>query len=135
MVNVSGHRLSTAEVESAIVCHPKVAEAAVIGQPDEDTGQAISAFVILEGDLEGTDELVAEIREQVAERIGKLARPKQIVWTADVPKTRSGKIMRRLLRDIAEGRELGDVTTLRDPDVVRELDEVVKRRASEGEEE
>ena len=135
VINVSGHRLSTAEVESAIVSHPKVAEAAVIGQTDEDTGQSICAFVTLEGDLEGTDELVAEIREHVAQRIGKLARPKRIVWSDDLPKTRSGKIMRRLLRDIAEGRELGDVTTLRDPDVVKELDEIVKRRAKEGEEE
>ncbi len=135
VINVSGHRLSTAEVESAIVSHPKVAEAAVIGQADEDTGQSICAFVTLEGDLEGTDDLVAEIREHVAQRIGKLARPKRIVWSDDLPKTRSGKIMRRLLRDIAEGRELGDVTTLRDPDVVKQLDEVVKRRAKEGKEE
>jgi len=134
-INVSGHLLSTAEVESAIVRHPKVAEAAAIGQADEDTGQSICAFVTLEGDLEGTDELVAELRAGVAERIGKLARPKRIVWADDLPKTRSGKIMRRLLRDIAEGRELGDVTTLRDPDVVAELDEVVKRRAGEGDEE
>jgi acetyl-CoA synthetase len=122
VINVSGHRLSTAEVESAIVSHPKVAEAAVIGQSDEDTGQAICAFVTLEGDLEGDDELVAELRDHVAERIGKLARPKRVLWSADLPKTRSGKIMRRLLRDIAEGRELGDVTTLRDPDVVKELE-------------
>jgi acetyl-CoA synthetase len=135
VINVSGHRLSTAEVESAIVSHPKVAEAAVIGQADEDTGQSICAFVTLEGELEGTDDLVAEIREHVANRIGKLARPKRIVWADDLPKTRSGKIMRRLLRDIADGRELGDVTTLRDPAVVEELDQVVKRRASAGEEE
>jgi len=135
VINVSGHRLSTAEVESAIVSHPKVAEAAVIGQADEDTGQSICAFVTLEGTLEGTEERVAEIREHVAKRIGKLARPKRIVWAADLPKTRSGKIMRRLLRDIAEGRELGDVTTLRDPDVVKELDEVVKQRAQAGDEE
>ncbi len=135
VINVSGHRLSTAEVESAIVSHPKVAEAAAIGQADEDTGQSICAFVTLEGEREGTDELVDELREHVAERIGKLARPKRIVWADDLPKTRSGKIMRRLLRDIAEGRELGDVTTLRDPDVVEQLDEVVKRRAKEGEEE
>jgi acetyl-CoA synthetase len=134
VINVSGHRLSTAEVESAIVSHPKVAEAAVIGQTDEDTGQSICAFVTLEGDLEGTDELVDELREHVAQKIGKLARPKRIVWSDDLPKTRSGKIMRRLLRDIAEGRELGDVTTLRDPDVVKELDEIVKRRAKEGDE-
>ena len=131
VLDVSGHRLSTAEVESAIVSHSKVAEAAVIGQADEDTGQSVCAFVTLEGDLEGSDELVAEIREHVAERIGKLARPKRIIWADDLPKTRSGKIMRRLLRDIAEGRELGDVTTLRDPDVVKELDEVVKRRTAE----
>jgi acetyl-CoA synthetase len=122
VINVSGHRLSTAEVESAIVSHPKVAEAAVIGQADEDTGQAICAFVTLEGDLEGSDELVAELREHVAGRIGKLARPKRVIWSGDLPKTRSGKIMRRLLRDIAEGRALGDVTTLRDPDVMKELE-------------
>jgi acetyl-CoA synthetase len=122
VVNVSGHRLSTAEVESAIVAHPKVAEAAVIGQEDEDTGQAIAAFVILEGDLEGDDELEQEVREYVARRIGKMARPRRIIWTADVPKTRSGKIMRRLLRDIAEGRELGDVTTLREPGVMKDLE-------------
>jgi acetyl-CoA synthetase len=124
VVNVSGHRLSTAEVESAIVSHPKVAEAAVIGQFDDDTGQAISAFVILEGDTdEGDDALEGEIRERVAMRIGKFARPKRIIWTADVPKTRSGKIMRRLLRDIAEGRELGDVTTLREPGVMKDLEQ------------
>ena len=134
VINVSGHRLSTAEVESAVVSHPKVAECAVIGQADEDTGQSICAFVTLEGDLQGDDEMVAELREHVAVKIGKLARPKRIVWTDDLPKTRSGKIMRRLLRDIAEGRELGDVTTLRDPDVVKELDEVVKRRAAADEE-
>src|SRR4051795_5447512 len=123
VVNVSGHRLSTAEVESAIVSHPKVAEAAVIGQQDEDTGQSIAAFVILEGENdEGDEELEAEIREHVAERIGKFARPKRMIWTADVPKTRSGKIMRRLLRDIAEGRELGDVTTLREPGVMKDLE-------------
>jgi acetyl-CoA synthetase len=123
VVNVSGHRLSTAEVESAIVSHPRVAEAAVIGQQDEDTGQSIAAFVILEGDQdEGDEALEGEIREHVAQRIGKLARPKRIIWTADVPKTRSGKIMRRLLRDIAEGRELGDVTTLREPGVMKDLE-------------
>jgi acetyl-CoA synthetase len=123
VVNVSGHRMSTAEVESAIVSHRLVAEAAVIGQADEDTGQSICAFVTLEGDdAAGSDELVAEIREHVADRIGKLARPKRIVWADDLPKTRSGKIMRRLLRDIAEGRVLGDVTTLRDPDVMKQLE-------------
>jgi acetyl-CoA synthetase len=122
VVNVSGHRMSTAEVESAIVAHPKVAEAAVIGQADEDSGQAICAFVTLEGDDEGSEELIVEIHATVAKRIGKLARPKRVIWADDLPKTRSGKIMRRLLRDIAEGRALGDVTTLRDPDVMKQLE-------------
>ena len=126
VVNVSGHRLSTAEVESAIVSYNIVAEAAVIGQSDEDTGQAICAFVTLQGDTEGTDELVDKIREHVADRIGKFARPKRIIWADDLPKTRSGKIMRRLLRDIAEGRALGDVTTLRDPDVMSQLEGKIK---------
>ncbi len=126
VVNVSGHRLSTAEVESAIVSHGKVAESAVIGQADEDTGQAICAFVTLEGDLEGTDELVQEIRDRVADRIGKFARPRRIIWADDLPKTRSGKIMRRLLRDIADGKALGDVTTLRDPDVMAQLEGKIK---------
>jgi acetyl-CoA synthetase len=133
VVNVSGHRLSTAEVESAIVSHPKVAEAAVIGQSDEDTGQAICAFVTLEGEYEqlASDELVAEVREHCAMRIGKLARPKRVIWTADLPKTRSGKIMRRLLRDISEGRELGDVTTLRDPGVMKDLEKEFAARDGE----
>jgi acetyl-CoA synthetase len=131
VINVSGHRLSTAEVESAIVAHPKVAEAAVVAQTDEDTGQAIVAYVTLEGDLEGDDDRVAELREHVAQRIGKLARPKRIIWSGDLPKTRSGKIMRRLLRDIAEGRELGDVTTLRDPTVMEELKQKVAERGDE----
>jgi acetyl-CoA synthetase len=126
VVNVSGHRLSTAEVESAIVAHPDVAEAAVIGQHDEDTGQAIVAFVTLQGDLAGDEQTVEGIRETVAARIGKFARPKRIIWADDLPKTRSGKIMRRLLRDIAEGRALGDVTTLRDPAVTEQLEERVK---------
>ncbi|HEX3692132.1 MAG TPA: acetate--CoA ligase [Solirubrobacteraceae bacterium] len=126
VVNVSGHRLSTAEVESAIVAHPDVAEAAVIGQHDEDSGQAIVAFVTLQGDLHGDEQTVEGIRATVAERIGKLARPKRIIWAEDLPKTRSGKIMRRLLRDIAEGRALGDVTTLRDPSVTEQLQEQVK---------
>ncbi len=133
VVNVSGHRMSTAEVESAIVAHPKVAEAAVIGQYDEDQGQSICAFVTLEGEEdEGTDKLVEEIQEVVGKRIGKFARPKRIVWAGDLPKTRSGKIMRRLLRDIAEGRELGDVTTLRDPDVMSQLEDKVKERQAAG---
>jgi acetyl-CoA synthetase len=134
VVNVSGHRLSTAEVESAIVSHRRVAEAAVIGQSDEDAGQAICAFVTLEGDDgEGSDELVAEIRDQVADRIGKFARPKRIIWADDLPKTRSGKIMRRLLRDIADGKALGDVTTLRDPDVMKQLEGKIKDEQKQDE--
>jgi len=131
VMNVSGHRLSTAEVESAIVAHPKVAEAAVVGQHDEDTGQSITAFVTLEGDLEGDQDRVDELREHVAKKIGKLARPKRVIWSDDLPKTRSGKIMRRLLRDIAEGRELGDVTTLKDPDVMGQLEDKIKERQDE----
>jgi acetyl-CoA synthetase len=130
VINVSGHRLSTAEVESAIVSHESVAEAAVIGQADEDTGQAITAFVTLRGGVEGDDAMVADVREHVAQRIGKLARPKHVYWADDLPKTRSGKIMRRLLRDIAEGRELGDVTTLRDPDVVATIEARVRATAT-----
>jgi acetyl-CoA synthetase len=133
VINVSGHRMSTAEVESAVVSHPKVAECAVIGQQDEDSGQSICAFVTLEGDLEGGEEMENEIRETVAKRIGKIARPKRIIWADDLPKTRSGKIMRRLLRDIAEGRELGDVTTLRDPDVTSQLEDRVKELQAEEE--
>ncbi len=121
VINVSGHRLSTAEVESAIVAHGAVAEAAVVARSDDQTGQAIVAFVTLAGDRVGDDAMVTEIRDHVAARIGKLARPKQVIWADDLPKTRSGKIMRRLLRDIAEGRELGDVTTLRDPTVMGAL--------------
>jgi acetyl-CoA synthetase len=130
-INVSGHLLSSAELESAIVSHHKVAEAAVIGQSDEQTGQAVCAFVTLEGDHEGDEEMADELRNHVAERIGKLARPKRVVWSGDLPKTRSGKIMRRLLRDIAEGRELGDVTTLRDPAVMQELESKVAARHDE----
>jgi len=132
VVNVSGHRLSTAEVESAVVSHPKVAECAVIGIEDEDTGQAICAFVTLEGDLEGSDEIAKEINEHVAQRISKIARPKRIIWAGDLPKTRSGKIMRRLLRDIGEGRELGDVTTLRDPSVMEHIEEKIREDAEEN---
>ena len=133
VINVSGHRLSTAEVESAIVSHERVAEAAVIGQADEDTGQSIAAFVTLSGGGDGDEALMGDIRDHVARRIGKLARPKRIIWAEDLPKTRSGKIMRRLLRDIAEGRELGDVTTLRDPDVMEQLDAKVREREAHDE--
>jgi acetyl-CoA synthetase len=131
VINVSGHRMSTAELESAIVSHELVAEAAVIGQTDEGTGQAVCAFVTLQGDLEGDEALEQQIREHVAVRIGKFARPKRMIWAGDLPKTRSGKIMRRLLRDIAEGRELGDVTTLRDPDVMEQLQRSIKAREEE----
>jgi acetyl-CoA synthetase len=131
VINVSGHRMSTAEVESALVSHGRVAEAAVIGQADEDTGQSIAAFVTLGGGGDGDDALIADLREHVAKRIGKLARPKRVIWAEDLPKTRSGKIMRRLLRDIAEGRELGDVTTLRDPDVMGQLEGKIKERQDE----
>ena len=134
VLNVSGHRMSTAEIESAIVSHEKVAEAAVVGQPDEDSGQSVTAFITLgDNQAEGDDETVNEIREHVAKKIGKLARPKRIIWADDLPKTRSGKIMRRLLRDIAEGKELGDVTTLRDPDVMSQLEGKVKERQSADE--
>jgi len=107
------------------VSHERVAEAAVVGEANEDTGQAITAFVTLEdADATESDELVAEIREHVAVKIGKLARPRRIIWSDDLPKTRSGKIMRRLLKDIAEGRALGDTTTLADPAVVNRLKEM-----------
>jgi acetyl-CoA synthetase len=118
VMNVSGHRISTIEVESALVDHKKVAEAAVVGKNDPITGQAIFAFVILRAGNEGSDELGAELREHVAKVIGPIAKPKFVFFTPDLPKTRSGKIMRRLLRDIAEGRSLGDTTTLADASVV-----------------
>jgi acetyl-CoA synthetase len=129
VINVSGHRMSTMEIESAIVSHDRVAEAAVIGAVDEDTGQSIVAFVTLEGGGEWPDDLNDELREHVAKKIGKLARPRRFIPADDLPKTRSGKIMRRLLKDIAEGRELGDVTTLRDPTVT----EAIKEKVAAGE--
>ena len=133
VINVSGHRMSTMEIESAIVSHPKVAEAAVIGQTDEDTGQAIAAFVTMEGGGDPPEGFENEIREHVAQKIGKLARPRRIIWADDLPKTRSGKIMRRLLKDLAEGRELGDVTTLRDPQVTEAIREKVSQGSAEAE--
>jgi acetyl-CoA synthetase len=132
VINVSGHRLSTAEVESAIVAHPHVAEAAVVAKADDLTGQAIVAYITLQGDSEESDAVAAEINGVIADRIGKLARPKRIVWTRELPKTRSGKIMRRLLRDIAEGRALGDVTTLRDPEVMQELEAKIAEEQAKG---
>ena len=118
VMNVSGHRISTAEVESALVDHPSVAEAAVVGATDDTTGQAIIGYVILRGGFENSDSLRQEIRAHVAEKLGPIARPKAVFLVPDLPKTRSGKIMRRLLRDVAEGRNLGDTTTLADQSVV-----------------
>ena len=117
VMNVSGHRISTAEVESALVGHSGVAEAAVVGASDDDTGQGICAFVILAANTPDNEDMVDELREQVAKEIGKIARPREIHVVPELPKTRSGKIMRRLLRDVAEGRELGDTSTLVDPSV------------------
>jgi acetyl-CoA synthetase len=115
---VSGHNISTTEVESALVSHPKVAESAVVGATDPTTGQAIVAFVILRGSAEGDDTLLKELRDHVAKTLGPIAKPRQIMLVSELPKTRSGKIMRRLLRDVAENRSLGDVTTLQDSTVM-----------------
>jgi acetyl-CoA synthetase len=121
VVNVSGHRIGTMEVESALVDHPSVAEAAVIGRDDKLKGQALAAFVILKGGVEASEALRKELREHVGKVIGPIARPDDLILTPGLPKTRSGKIMRRLLRDVAEGRTLGDVTTLADPGVVEHI--------------
>ena len=121
VMNVAGHRLGTAEVESALVDFPKVAEAAVVGIPHELKGTAIAAFVTLKAGYHGSDDMAADLKEHVVLKIGAIARPEKIIFSADLPKTRSGKIMRRLLRDIAEGRALGDTTTLADPNVVKNL--------------
>jgi acetyl-CoA synthetase len=125
VMNVSGHRISTTEVESALVDHPAVAEAAVVGATDATTGQAIVGYVILRGGNDPTDELRADIRAHVATKLGAIARPRAVIIVPDLPKTRSGKIMRRLLRDVVEGRELGDTTTLADATVV----EAIRERA------
>jgi acetyl-CoA synthetase len=121
VMNVSGHRISTIEVESALVDHQEVAEAAVCARADERTGQAIVAFVTLKGGEDGSVEKLEELRNHVAMKIGPIAKPANIVFTPELPKTRSGKIMRRLLRDVAEKRPLGDTTTLADPTVVEEI--------------
>jgi acetyl-CoA synthetase len=121
VMNVAGHRLSTYEIESALVDHDAVAESAVVSRPDPDVGESIVAFVTLKGGRHGDEALIAELREHVAEKIGKIARPHAIILTEDLPKTRSGKIMRRLLRDVAHGRDLGDVTTLANAEVVEEI--------------
>ena len=128
VMNVSGHRISTAEVESALVDHPAVAEAAVVGVTDAITGQAIVGYVILRGSHQASDELGEEVRAHVATKLGPIARPKTVVLVPDLPKTRSGKIMRRLLRDVAEGRDLGDTTTLADSGVFDEI----RTRAAES---
>ncbi len=128
VMNVSGHRVSTTEVESALVDHPTVAEAACVGAQDDTTGQAIIAFVTCKGGVDATPDHGEALRRHVAKRIGPIARPKTIIFTEELPKTRSGKIMRRLLRDVAEGRDLGDTTTLADASVVDEI----RARASAG---
>jgi len=135
VMNVSGHRISTTEVESALVSHPKVAEAAVVGANDPTTGQGIVAFVIVRGsvaeDEASGEALVKELREHVAKEIGKIARPRQIMVVPELPKTRSGKIMRRLLRDVADNRQLGDVTTLTDSSVMDLIKEKLPSAAGE----
>jgi acetyl-CoA synthetase len=132
VMNVSGHRISTTEVESALVDHPGVAEAAVIGAKDDVTGQAIVAYVIVKGGTDTSEELGEELRSHVAKKIGPTARPKTVIFTDELPKTRSGKIMRRLLKDVAEGRELGDTTTLADPTVVEEIRSRATAQPEEG---
>jgi acetyl-CoA synthetase len=138
VMNISGHRISTTEIEHALVGHPSVAEAAVVGASDPTTGQAIVAFVTVKGHVVAVGEegaaLVVELREQVAVTIGPIAKPRQILLTPELPKTRSGKIMRRLLRDVAEHRELGDVTTLMDPTVVQMLDDQLNAPGGAGDE-
>jgi acetyl-CoA synthetase len=128
VMNISGHRISTTEIESALVDHPAVAEAAVVGASDPVTGQAIMAYVIARGTHTASAELGEEVRQHVSTKLGAIARPKMVIFTDELPKTRSGKIMRRLLRDVAEGRAMGDTTTLADPNVVEEI----KRRAAEA---
>ena len=121
VLNVAGHRIGTMEVESALVDHPSVVESAVVGKAHEIKGESIAAFVTLKEDIDGSDELMSELRNHVGMKIGAIAKPEMVVFTAELPKTRSGKIMRRLLRDIAEGRTIGDTTTLADPAVVKKL--------------
>ena len=129
VMNVSGHRLSTMEIESALVSHELVAEAAVVGAHDDTTGQAVVAFVILRSRKEGTvtaSEASDLLRAHVAQQIGAIARPRQVFVVAELPKTRSGKIMRRLLQDVAEGREIGDTTTLTDTSVIRIISDTMQ---------
>src|SRR5438874_1180290 len=131
VMNVSGHRISTIEIESALVDHPDVAEAAVCSRQDPTTGEAIVAYVTLRGGRDGSVEKLQELRDHVAKKIGPIAKPANIVFTPELPKTRSGKIMRRLLRDVAENRTLGDTTTLADPAVVNEIKERASAAPSE----
>ncbi|MDN5732472.1 MAG: acetyl-coenzyme A synthetase, partial [Yaniella sp.] len=128
VLNVSGHRMSTAEIESALVSHAMVAEAAVVGAQDETTGQAIEAFVILRESAEDDDNVIQQLREHVRSEIGPIATPRSIMTVPDLPKTRSGKIMRRLLKDVAENREIGDVTTLADASVMDLIQQRVRER-------
>jgi acetyl-CoA synthetase len=121
VLNVAGHRIGTMEVESALVDHPAVAEAAVVGKHHDLKGQALAAFVTLKEGNKATPELKDDLKDHVTRKIGAIARPDDVLFSADLPKTRSGKIMRRLLKDIAEGRALGDTTTLADPTVVARL--------------
>jgi acetyl-CoA synthetase len=135
VMNVSGHRISTTEVESALVSHPTVAEAAVVGASDPTTGQGIVAFVILRGNVaqdeaKGAD-AIKSLRDHVSKEIGPIAKPRQIMVVDELPKTRSGKIMRRLLRDVAENREIGDVTTLADSSVMDLISDGLKSGKSE----
>jgi acetyl-CoA synthetase len=135
VMNVSGHRLSTTEIESALVSHPKVAEAAVVGAKDEDTGQAVVAFVILRDEAgDGGADIVQDLRKHVRTQIGPIATPRQIMIVAELPKTRSGKIMRRLLKDVAENREVGDVTTLADSSVMDLISKGLDSEKSGGDE-
>ena len=131
VMNISGHRLSTTEIESALVSHPDVAEAAVVGQPDEVTGEAIFAFVIVKSHVQASEQLIKALKDHVAKVISPIARPKQVMITPDLPKTRSGKIMRRLLRDIAANRTLGDTTTLADAGVVETIRDASRRGADD----
>ena len=121
VINVAGHRIGTMEVESALVDHPQVAEAAVVGRAHDIKGQAIAAFVTLKEGAQADAHIVDALKDHVVKKIGAIARPDDVLFAADLPKTRSGKIMRRLLRDIAEGKALGDTTTLADPSVVARL--------------
>ena len=131
VMNVAGHRLSTYEIESALVDDPKVAEAAVVSRPDDLVGEAIVAYVTLKSGFVGDDAMAEELRDHVAQMIGKIARPHGIIFTSDLPKTRSGKIMRRLLRDVARGRPLGDVTTLANAEIVDQIHGMAESGAGE----